>query len=165
MAEYSLAFKRKALLTLQDNNFNLSETARVLKVSRTTLIKWRSLYGGDVYDDPTEKDEIMRRQAELAMAQGAETKQLAEKLVHKTLKKLIERIEEDPDKISTGNLAYITKEIIPYILPKFDGKDDGIAKNMEHTYAVFMQNLYVEQNHYNNDTEEQKVITVKGDPA
>jgi hypothetical protein len=135
--KYSLAYKRKVLLALQDNEFNLRATARMMKVSVDSISRWRKLYGPGVYDDATESAEVISVKAEIAMKDSEALRTAGESMLHDIIAKLHEKIRDES--MTTNQLIQTFKEVAPFVLPKF--VEDGGGANG--TPAQVFENIYV----------------------
>lgn len=162
---YTISQKRSALFKLQDNKFNYYKTAKETGISNCTLKNWHTKYGPEVFGgDEEEEKTVLAVQAELAMEENADVRLSTRKLMDLVIRELTSRMITAPKDISTSNLVTIAKELMPYILPKFDEDGSG-GKNVEEKYAAFIQNIYVQQNHEQNGSNKQNIIELTSPPT
>ena len=143
-------FRRKMLMILQQNGYNISRTAREQKIQYQTLRDWKDKYGAEVWANPEpEKMEIIKEE-QLARDKisltATQIKGKSEDVVLKLLQLIDAKLEMDltEKKISLRELTNTLDKTIPYILAKFESKmkDGGGIANMENNYTLFVQNMY-----------------------
>lgn len=140
------------VLYVREVKGDMSKVSRKYKVPITIVNRWKERYGKVLYTAhpmqmPSIEDGIkVKREIE---TEGL--RETAGDLLDITMKKILDRVNDEDIPLPTKDLIAIVKEIFPYILPKFTGKGGNVeATNVENTYNVVMNTIYNKLNGNDN---------------
>jgi len=144
----------KALLTLRDEGYDLPLVANNLNIPKIMLTGWSEEYGEEIWaahpiiiqDAAGALKSKMSRQHE---AIRIKAEGLAEKLVDLMMDKLDE--QELTGKNTLRDLTMLFREVVPYILPKFESENKIKNVTMEGTYEIFIEKMF-DKLHSTNET-------------
>ncbi len=117
--KYTYQQKKDTLLLLRDNNFNLLATSRKTGVNVRTLKEWHQRYSDDIYQLDTDKDALIRKQAELSMEVNAGLRTRAAAIFEVLLTRVEADLNNKRKRIPFKDLIIGIEKVAPYILPKF----------------------------------------------
>lgn len=162
--KYSFEDITRILLVLRNNKFNHIKTSREEKVCVQTLKRWRTKYGKGIWDaqdvkPPTPMETVTAEIVEEQKDVRAEMNELAI-----TIMKVAKDKFNDDDfikKMSPKDLALLIKEVVPFIIPKFDDGKGDVEKNYLTVFNNFTQNTY---NQLKMSGDEQRKSSTKSSP-
>ena len=132
------------LLGLKENHYKINITAHQYGISASTLSRWKVKYGMKVWNEVPAKVIEKDEQIEVIGTEDAWFKAKLDAMGNKVLGILMYKLKDDEaiKKISIKDLALILKEILPYILPKFDGDNAGEGNSYTSIFNSFVSNTY-----------------------
>lgn len=142
IGKYHFSFIKEVLMTLRANNMDEKRTAGMYDgVSVTTLRRWRAQFAEVLWEsnpiivkDPDVGIKV-KREIETQPLRDTATK-VTNELLHQILEKL------EMGKPTLRELTNTFKEVVPYIMPKFEKGNKVGDTSVEVTYEAFMNNIY-----------------------
>jgi hypothetical protein len=151
----------EVLLLLRDNDFNYSKTKEETGIAHATIKRWMEKYGKGIYDAElrTLPDPLKQKKAEV-ISEQKEVREKMNSLAMKIMDVAAAKLQDDDfvKKIGPKDLGVLIKEVVPFIIPKFeDGDKDG--KNYTQVFNNFVNNTY---NQLIQSGHEQRNNSIKG---
>ena len=158
---YTFERKIEILLLLRTNKFNYVKTYKDTGVATSTLRKWKIKYGKGIYDKEflSTPDPLKLKEAEIITEQKGirdEMSSLALTILAVAKAKLTDAAFIK--KITPKDLGILIKEVVPFIIPKFDDADKE-GKNYTQVFNNFVNNTY---NQLIQSGHEQRNDSIKG---
>lgn len=158
---YSFERKIELLLLLRTNNFNFVKTNKDTGVAVSTLRKWRKEFGKGIYEAGIlpMHDPLKQQEAEV-FTEGKDVRDKMNALAIQVLDIAKVKLADDAflKKMSPKDLGVLIKEVIPFIIPKFEGGDKD-NKNYTQVFNNFVTNTY---NQLIQSGHEQRNNSIKG---